>query len=150
MVRINHNLGIGSSWFGGGSKVLSFEPGVQPAADPGHAMIFSQLQSGIAELLTMDGSGNTQPISPQQLRLAPRSEPMAWSFYSENAKLDRKVNVDMMRAVRLVEQLSGEQLVYMTDMKGGEVERLNQENNTLVERIERLEKALLLLQAAIK
>ena len=75
---------------------------------------------------------------------------MAWSFYSENAKLDRKVNVDMMRTVRLVEQLSGEQLVYMEDMKGGEVAQLKRENDSLLQRVERLEEELARIEAAMR
>lgn len=149
MVRINHNLGIGSSWFGGGTKVLSFEVGTPPVPNAANAMIYAETISGITELRAMDGTGFSTTFSPHNFSLAPRSEPMAWSFYSENAKLDRKVNVDMMRAVRLVEQLSGEQLVYMEDMKGGEVAQLKRENDSLVERIERLEEELAGIKAAI-
>jgi hypothetical protein len=36
---------------------------------------------------------------------------MAWSFYSE--KEDKVVNIDMMRVVRLLEGLTGEQLVFI-------------------------------------
>jgi hypothetical protein len=39
------------------------------------------------------------------------SEDMAWSFYSE--KEDKVVNIDMMRVVRLLEGLTGEQLVFI-------------------------------------
>ncbi len=39
-----------------------------------------------------------------------KSEPMAWSFYSENAQSGQRINVDMLKAIRLVEQLSGEKL----------------------------------------
>lgn len=141
-VRINNNLGIGSSWFGGGTKVLSFEVGVPPAPDPAHAMLFAEVQAGTTELRTMDGAGNTSTISPHNFSLAPRSEPMAWSFYSENRALDRRVNVDMMRLTRLVERMSGEQLVHMTDMAGTVIEPIASEGPGLAARLVDLETQL--------
>lgn len=142
MVRINHNLGMGSSWFGGGTNVLSFEPGVQPAPDAGHAMLFSQTISGIAELMTMNGGGFVTDISPHNFSLVPKSEPMAWAFYSENASLGQRVNVDMMRVVRLVEHMSGELLVNLTDLSGDPVESSLINEPSIEGRISQLEVAL--------
>lgn len=149
-VRINHNLGIGASDFGGGQKVLAFQVGMPPMGASGNTgMIYAASASGTVELYAMDGAGNSTVISPHNFTLAPRSEAMAWSFYSENARLDRKVNVDMMRAMRLIEQLTGEKLVYMTSWEGQPVEELERENRSLVQRLERLESALAHAQATI-
>jgi hypothetical protein len=47
---------------------------------------------------------------------------MAWSYYSENAQTQQKINVDMLKALRVLEELSGEKLVYITDEEGNMVE----------------------------
>jgi len=40
-----------------------------------------------------------------------RSEPMAWSYYSCNPFVGKEINIDMMRVVRKVEELSGEKFI---------------------------------------
>lgn len=149
-VRINHNLGIGCSNFGGGTKVLAFEAGTAPGAPiPNGGLIFAQLQGGIHELRTMDGAGNVTTISPHNFSLATQSEPMAWSFYSENGSLDRRVNVDMMHLTRLVERMSGEQLVYMTDMDGATIPTQVRGTPPLAVRMVLMEEALVAAQEQI-
>ena len=74
----------------------------------GHAQMFSN--SG--EMKVNDASGNITTISPHNFELIPEgaSEDMAWSHHS--VKGSKTVNVDMMRLARLVEELTGEKLVY--------------------------------------
>jgi len=142
-VTINQNLGIGIREFGGGSRILSIGTATPPAApitDGG--MLFAQDVGGTAELRVMDGAGNVTTISPHNFSLVPKSEPMAWAFYSENASLGQRVNVDMMRVVRLVEHMSGEPLVNLTDLSGGLVESSLILAPNLEGRISQLEVAL--------
>src|SRR5690606_35951309 len=73
-----------------------------------------------SDLLVRDEDGNATNLSPHNFSLIPggRSEPLAWSYYSERNGI--AINVDMARTVRLVEQLSGAKLVYLKDLTTGE------------------------------
>lgn len=157
-VRINHNLGVGCSSFGGGTKVLAIEAGVAPIAPiPNGGLIFAALDSGVYELRAMDGAGNVTSFSPHNFSLVPRSEPMAWSYWSENRSVGRRINVDMLRVVRLVEQLSGAQLVHEETTDGtpisakqtgkGELDRLRAELRQALEEIARLRERVKVLES---
>jgi hypothetical protein len=80
-----------------------------PTAEANSAMFFAQ--SG--EMRVIDASGNNTLLSPHNFSLIPggASEDRAWSYYSENQQ-GQKVNIDMMRLARLVEQLTNEKLIY--------------------------------------
>ena len=79
------------------------------------------------EVFATDKSGNHTQISPHNFSLIPDgpSEELAWSYYSERNKSTedgndpsaptKKINVDMARVIRLVEQLSGETLIYTSE-----------------------------------
>jgi len=89
--------------------ILTMEDVTAPAEGvAGHAQMFS---NG-GEMKVNDASGNVTTISPHNFELIPEgaSEDMAWSHHS--VKGNKKVNVDMMRLARLVEELTGEKLVY--------------------------------------
>ena len=59
-----------------------------------------------------DGQRRSDALSPHNFSLIGEpSEPMAWSFYSENEY--GKINVDILRMVRLVEEMSGQKLVHI-------------------------------------
>jgi hypothetical protein len=68
------------------------------------------------ELIGMDGDGNTTTLTPHNFSLIPGgpSEEMAWSYYSERD--GKAVNVDIMRLARLVEELTGEKLIYICEI----------------------------------
>jgi len=95
-----------------------FDNGTNPTASANNAFLFCD--SG--ELKVLDELGNTTTISPHNFDLIPggASEDRAWGYYSEkdikdeegNVTSTQKVNVDMMKLARLVEQLTGEKLVY--------------------------------------
>ncbi|MHC4884797.1 MAG: hypothetical protein ACYTGH_06910 [Planctomycetota bacterium] len=74
----------------------------------------------VSSLTVRDSAGNATNISPHVFELTEASEPMAWSYYSENEELGQKVNVDMMKVVRSVEKLTGEKLVHIGGLKGAE------------------------------
>lgn len=91
------------------------------------------------EIKATDNSGNSSTISPHNFSLINPSEEMAWSFYSVNEKKGKQVNVDMMKVVRLLEQLTGEKLVYIADLEGNELDKQLSKVTSLSERISKLE-----------
>ncbi len=94
-----------------------------PSNLTGHSGIYSN--SG--ELFAIDELGNSTVLSPHNFSLIEKSEPMAWSFYSENKNIGYKINVDMLKAIRVIEKLSGEKLVFMQDLESGETVNQNYE-----------------------
>lgn len=74
-----------------------------------------------AELKVRDEEGNITVLSPHNFSIIPegKSEEMAFSYYSE--KNNKIVNVDLLKAVRLVEELTNEKLVYIKNKKTGEI-----------------------------
>ena len=90
--------------------------GSNPSAAANTAFMFNDG----GELKVLDELGNTTTISPHNFELIPdgASEDMAFAYHSTKhtpeGKL-KKVNVDMMKLARLVEQLTGEKLVYIEE-----------------------------------
>lgn len=94
------------------TNTLVMHDGTAPTSSPtGTAQLYADDVAGTVEMRVRDSAGNATTISPHNFARVPggRSEPMAWSYYSERD--GSYVAVDMMRAMRLLEQLSGEQLV---------------------------------------
>jgi len=79
--------------------------------------LYAEDVSSSSELKVRDEAGNVTVLSPHNFSLIPDgpSEPMAWSYYSE--KNGTKINVDMLKLARLLEQLTGETLVYIEETK---------------------------------
>jgi len=75
-------------------------------------VLYAEDVSASSELKVRDEAGNVTTLSPHNFDLIPEgpSEEMAWSYYSERD--GKRINVDMLKAIRLLEQLSGEKLVY--------------------------------------
>ena len=75
-------------------------------------VLYTEDVSSSSELKVRDEAGNVTTLSPHNFELIPEgpSEDMAWSYYSERD--GKRINVDMLKAIRLLEKLSGEQLVY--------------------------------------
>ena len=70
------------------------------------------LPGSSTELRVRDEAGIVTNLSPHNFSLVGGpSETMAWSFYSENDK--GRINVDMLRAIRLVEAITGQKLVFI-------------------------------------
>ena len=95
----------------GVSGTIALANDVAPAASPANVVqVYAEDVAGSSELRVRDEAGNITTLSPHNFSLiGERSEPMAWSFYSENEH--GKINVDMLRAMRLIEHMSGESLV---------------------------------------
>ena len=83
-----------------------------PAVDIARYSDCRYILAGIYGTEILDELGNTTTISPHNFELIPEgaSEEMAWSHHS--VKGNKTVNVDMMKLARLVEELTGEKLVY--------------------------------------
>jgi hypothetical protein len=75
-------------------------------------ILYAEDVSASSELKVRDEAGNVTTLSPHNFDLIPEgpSEDMAWSYYSERD--GKRINVDMLKAIRLLEQISGEKLVH--------------------------------------
>jgi hypothetical protein len=75
-------------------------------------ILYAEDVSASSELKVRDEAGNVTTLSPHNFNLIPEgpSEDMAWSYYSERD--GKRINVDMLKAIRLLEQLTGEKLVH--------------------------------------
>ncbi|MEM8900672.1 MAG: hypothetical protein AAGC85_21335 [Bacteroidota bacterium] len=101
-------------------------------APAGHAGLIALAD----ELFAIDGKGNKTLISPHNFSLIPEgpSEELAWAYFS--LKNGKAVNVDMARVIRLVEQLSGETLIFQSE------EGLPPQKNTAKTKVEKEIEAL--------
>lgn len=113
---------IGASSFGTGAvNVLAIASSTAPSTSITDGIqLFAVDQAGSHELRVRDEAGNVTTLSPHNFSAVPDglSEPMAWSYYSERNGL--AVSADMTKALRLVEGLTGVELVYVKDLKTGE------------------------------
>ncbi|MEA1926291.1 MAG: hypothetical protein U9M90_03575, partial [Patescibacteria group bacterium] len=114
------NISIGDLAAGtSGTRVLVMENGTIPGTSPANAIqLYSEDVTSSSELKVRDEAGNITTLSPHNFSLIPNgpSENLAWSFYSERDKL--AINIDMAKAVRIIEQISGQKLIYLKDLVG--------------------------------
>jgi len=117
LVSVFGNLGVGTKSFGGGSRTLALINGVFPTSSiVNGVLLYAQDMTPPfwqSELRVRDEQGNITTLSPHNFCMIQKSEPMAWSFYCENTSAGQKINVDMLRVVRLVEEVTGEKLAYV-------------------------------------
>lgn len=146
-VRINYNLGIGTQSFGDGTYVLAIHNGTAPTSSITDGIIL-YAEGASSELKVRDEAGNVTTLSPHNFSLVSRSEPMAWSFYSENHQTGQKINVDMLKVIRTVEQISGERLVFINDLNSKQTALIQQNNEA--GSIEQLQKTIEALQSQNK
>ena len=110
------NLGTGVVKLGtvlghtGGSHII-LSDGVAPTSSVLNS-VHLYANGSDAELIVRDELGNTTTLSPHNFSKIPEgpSEEMAWAYYSERD--GKYINVDMLKLARLVEELTGEKLVY--------------------------------------
>ncbi len=138
---------------------IMLEDMTAPASTAGHSGIYSNA----GELNALDASGNSTVISPHHFSLVKPSEDMAWSFYSKNENIGKQVNVDMMKALRLIEKVTGEKLVYQADLKGNpinakenlvslvsELKTLSEENKGLKAQLEKQQREIEIIKEILK
>jgi hypothetical protein len=95
------------------AKNIVLANGTAPTASATDGVIlYAEDVSSSSELKVRDEAGNITTLSPHNFDLIPQgpSEDMAWSYYSERD--GKQINVDMLKAIRVLEKLSGEQLVF--------------------------------------
>jgi hypothetical protein len=118
----NDNYDIGSlsySWqdiFMQGSLSIQNTASVPTDGPTDGIYLFAEDVSTSSELKVVDEAANVTTLSPHNFSVCGGpSEDMAWAYYSENK--GKKINVDMLKLARLVEDLSGEKLVYTEEEK---------------------------------
>lgn len=115
-------VGIGATSFGNNSvNILAIANSVAPTSSITDGIqLFAIDQAGSHELRVRDEAGNMTTLSPHNFTSVPEgpSEELAWAFFSERD--GKSISADMTKALRIVEQLSGEQLVYLRDTQTGE------------------------------
>lgn len=113
------SIGFGTTTFGtSAAGVLGINNGTAPTTSPANMVqLWAEDVAASSELRVRDEGGTVTTLSPHNFSGIPdgKSEEMAWSFYSE--KDGKYVNVDMLKLVRLVEELTGEKLVYIGKTK---------------------------------
>lgn len=77
------------------------------------------------------------------------SEKMAWSFYSKNKNIGQQINVDMLKAIRVLENISGEKLVHKADLEGNEINDVSS-TVSLKEQLAQQKKKIAELEALVK
>lgn len=95
------------------TKSLSLFNGTAPTASVADGVtLYAEDVSTSSELKVRDEAGNVTTLSPHNFDMIPEgpSEDMAWSYYSERD--GKRINVDMLKALRVLERLSGEKLVF--------------------------------------
>jgi hypothetical protein len=78
-----------------------------PSTSANFGWVFTKTSGGVAEVFTMDGSGNVNQISPHDID-------GTWIFNSKNVKTGIRKRVNMEQLVRLVENLTGEKLLLVS------------------------------------
>lgn len=116
------NFGIGTTSFGtNAAKVISIGNGTAPDDSIADGIqLWAEDVTASSELRVRDEAGNVSTLSPHNFSLIPAgpSEEMAWSFYSERENF--AINADITKALRIVEDLSGENLVFIKNLSSGE------------------------------
>jgi len=109
----NGNIGLGGPSYGtSAAGVFAIANGTAPASSPANAVqLYAEDVTSSSELKVRDEAGNITTLSPHHFTMIERSEPMAWSYYSCNPFVGKEINIDMMRVVRKVEELSGEKFI---------------------------------------
>lgn len=108
------NMGLGTESFGTNAyRVFAIANGTAPTTSPANQIqLYAEDVTSSSELKVRDEAGNVTTLSPHNFSKIPEgpSEEMAWSFYSERD--GKYITVDMLKLARLIEELTGEKLVY--------------------------------------
>lgn len=138
------NVGVGATAFGtSAANVLAIAGSTAPTTSITDGIqLFAVDVAGSHELRVRDEAGNVTTLSPHNFSLIPegRSEDLAWAFYSERNGL--AINADMTKALRLLEDLSGEQLVYLQDTRNGNTIQFFQPTDSVTSRLDRQQQML--------
>lgn len=138
------NAGVGATSFGtSAANVLAIANSTEPSASITDGIqLYAVDVTGSHELRVRDEAGNVTTLSPHNFSLVPggRSEALAWSFYSERNGL--AINADMTKALRILEDVSGEQLVFLKDLNTGDNVQVFQRDGSLADRVSQNQEVL--------
>lgn len=116
-ILANGNIGFNTTSFGtDAAKVLSIGNGTAPSASIADGVqLYAEDETDSSELKVRDEAGNVTTLSPHNFSLIPEgpSEDLAWSYYSKRD--GKEINVDMLKTIRKVEELTGEKLVFLNN-----------------------------------
>ena len=95
------------------NNLYLYNTAAAPTPAGSRVALYAEPVGATSELKVIDEAGNRTVLSPHNFSLIPEgaSEPLAWSYYSEQG--DRAINVDMLKMARLLEQITGEKIVYI-------------------------------------
>ena len=132
VVTKDGNVGIGTTTPGGGTTVgtaiLSLANGTAPVGGVANQVsLYSADVAASAELFALDEAGNIPQLSPHPTDLL-NSLPISatgpyaypWAYSASNAYLGKKIQVDLAGLVAAVEQLTGKQFAFVTDLPPAE------------------------------
>ncbi len=143
VVRIDStgSVGIGTTSFGtSGTTVLAIGNGTAPTTSIADGVqLYAEDVASSSELKVRDEAGNVTTLSPHNFSLFDPNDKnyngvtIPWSFYSRNEEKGQEINVDMLGALQAIEQLSGQQFVYVKNLATGTViqPKLNPANEPL-------------------
>ena len=123
MINLSSNVGIKSTTPGNDAQaVLYIANGTAPSSSPANSVaLYAEDVTSSSELKTRDEAGNVTTLSPHNFSLiGDKSEPMAWSYYSKNPFVGKEINIDMLKFIRAVENLTGETYIVEKDLANSE------------------------------
>ena len=95
--------------------------GTAPSGSVTNGVVLYAQDVSTSELKVRDEAGNVSTLSPHNFELlGERSEPMAWSYANKNVFVGKEVNVDMMKVIRALEKLTGEEYIKIKDIAKSE------------------------------
>ena len=135
------NVGVGGVFSDGDIGVkgtLAIANDIAPTTSQSNRVqLFAEDVAGSSELKVRDEAGNVTTLSPHNFGLiGKQSEPLAWSYYSENSM--GRINVDMLRALRVLEWLTGENLIHFEQRGGATSDRPSNAAITLPDRLDQV------------
>lgn len=114
------NIGVGTTTYGtNADMVIGIANGTPPSTSPANMVqLYAEDVAASSELRVRDEAGNVTTLSPHNFDTydPPADQVIPWSFYSWNPYVGKEVGVDMYKLVKAVEQLSGQQLMYVRDL----------------------------------
>jgi hypothetical protein len=118
---LDGNFGLGTTSTGtSANKVFAFGNGTAPTTSITNGVqLWAEDVASSSELRVRDEAGNVSTLSPHDFSLIPGgpSEDMAWAFYSVRG--DLAINADIAKALRILENLSGQKLIYIKNLDTG-------------------------------
>ena len=127
----------------GGAVLFFGDNAADPTMAANTAGFYGKDVAGTVEAFAVDEAGNAAQLTPHNFTLfTPNpSFEYPWSYYAKNKYIGREINVDLFGMIRAVENLTGEQFIYLQDLPASELSDWNVEQEKEVLRsVERRKK----------